>query len=83
MTQVGPEHLHDVPTREQAQGATFPLNNFPRSAEFERNLIWERTQVSTALDLYEKRHPIAEICRTLKISKPTLYRYIKTKEGDQ
>jgi DNA invertase Pin-like site-specific DNA recombinase len=31
-------------------------------------------QLSIARDLYEKRHPVAEICRTLKISKATLYR---------
>jgi DNA invertase Pin-like site-specific DNA recombinase len=71
-------------------------------AEFERNLIKERTQaglvaarargekggrpkaltvkqIGIAQDLYEKRHPIAEICRTLKISKATLYRALKSK----
>jgi DNA invertase Pin-like site-specific DNA recombinase len=37
-------------------------------------------QLSIAQDLYEKRHPMAEICRTLKISKATLYRSIKTGE---
>jgi DNA invertase Pin-like site-specific DNA recombinase len=75
-------------------------------AEFERNLIRERTtagltaarargrkggrpkaltakQLGIAQDLYEKRHPIADICRTLKISKATLYRYIETGERDQ
>jgi DNA invertase Pin-like site-specific DNA recombinase len=30
-------------------------------------------QLSITPDLYEKYHPIAEICRTLKISKATLY----------
>jgi DNA invertase Pin-like site-specific DNA recombinase len=35
-------------------------------------------QLSIAQDLYDKRHPIAEICQTLKISKATLYRYIKS-----
>jgi DNA invertase Pin-like site-specific DNA recombinase len=72
-------------------------------AEFERNLIRERTQagliaarargrkggrpkaltgkqLGIARDLYDKRHPIAEICQTLKVSKPTLYRYIKAGE---
>jgi DNA invertase Pin-like site-specific DNA recombinase len=76
---------------------------FGALAEFERNLIRERTtagltaarargrtggrpkvltgkQAGIARDLYEKRHPIAEICRTLKISKATLYRSIKTGE---
>jgi DNA invertase Pin-like site-specific DNA recombinase len=75
-------------------------------AEFERNLIRERTQagltaarargetggrpkaltgkqLSIAQDLYEKRHSIAEICRTLKISKATLYRYIQPRQRDQ
>src|ERR687896_586764 len=68
-------------------------------AEFERNLIRERTSAGLAAarargriggrpkaltpeqrriaqDLYEKRHSIAEICRTLKIAKATLYRYV-------
>jgi DNA invertase Pin-like site-specific DNA recombinase len=40
-------------------------------------------QLTVARDLYEKRHPIAEICRTLKISKATLYRSIKTARRDQ
>jgi DNA invertase Pin-like site-specific DNA recombinase len=40
-------------------------------------------QLDIARDLYEKHHPIAEICRTLKISKATLYRYIKTGGRDQ
>jgi DNA invertase Pin-like site-specific DNA recombinase len=76
---------------------------FGALAEFERNLIRERTtagllaarargreggrpkaltgkQLSIAHDLYEKRHPIAEICRTLKISRATLYRALKTKD---
>jgi DNA invertase Pin-like site-specific DNA recombinase len=44
------------------------------------NALTER-QTSVAQDLYEKHHPIAEICRTLKISKVTLYRYINTKDS--
>jgi DNA invertase Pin-like site-specific DNA recombinase len=40
-------------------------------------------QLSIARDLYEKHHPIAEICRTLKISKATLYRAIKTGQRRQ
>jgi DNA invertase Pin-like site-specific DNA recombinase len=78
---------------------------FGALAEFERNLIRERTQAGLvaarargrkggrpkaltarqfdiARDLYEKRRPIAEICRTLKISKATLHRYIQTKGRD-
>ena len=72
---------------------------FGALAEFERNLIRERTtagltaarargrkggrpraltgkQLGVAQDLYDKRHPIQEICRMLKISRATLYRYI-------
>jgi DNA invertase Pin-like site-specific DNA recombinase len=82
-------------------GGKLIFHIFGALAEFERNLIRERTQAglsaarargrrggrpkaligkqrSIAKDLYDKHHPIAEICRTLKISKATLYRYIKT-----
>jgi DNA invertase Pin-like site-specific DNA recombinase len=81
-------------------GGKFIFHIFGALAEFERNLIRERTaagliavrargrkggrpqalslkQRSIAKELYEKRHPIQEICRTLKISKATLYRCIK------
>jgi DNA invertase Pin-like site-specific DNA recombinase len=84
-------------------GGKLIFHIFGALAEFERNLIRERTnagllaarergrrggrpkaltakQRTIALDLYDKRHPIAEICRTLKISKATLYRAIKTGE---
>jgi DNA invertase Pin-like site-specific DNA recombinase len=84
-------------------GGKLIFHIFGALAEFERNLIRERTQagltaarargriggrpkvlsgrkLSIAQDLYEKRHPIAEICRILKISKATLYRSIKTGE---
>jgi DNA invertase Pin-like site-specific DNA recombinase len=87
-------------------GGKLIFHIFGALAEFERNLIRERTlaslvaarergrrggrpkaltakQRTIALDLYDKRHPIAEICRTLKISKATLYRAIKTGEIDQ
>src|ERR671919_239977 len=80
-------------------GGKLIFHIFGALAEFERNLIRERTQaglsaarargrkggrpkvltgkqLSIAQDLYEKRHPIAEICRTLKVSKATLYRSI-------
>jgi DNA invertase Pin-like site-specific DNA recombinase len=82
-------------------GGKLIFHIFGALAEFERNLIRERTQAgltaarargrkggrpnalttkqrSIAQDLYEKKHPIADICRTLKISRPTLYRSIKT-----
>jgi DNA invertase Pin-like site-specific DNA recombinase len=87
-------------------GGKLIFHIFGALAEFERNLIRERTQagltaarargkkggrpkaligkqLSIAQDLYEKRHPIAEICRTLKISKATLYRSIQTGESHQ
>src|ERR671919_535565 len=87
-------------------GGKLIFHIFGALAEFERNLIRERTQagltaarergrkggrpnvltvkqLSIARDLYEKRHPIADICRTLKISKATLYRAIKTEERDE
>jgi DNA invertase Pin-like site-specific DNA recombinase len=82
-------------------GGKLIFHIFGALAEFERNLIRERTtaeltaarargrkggrpkaltgkELSIAQDLYDKRHPIAEICQTLKISKATLYRYIKS-----
>jgi|GEM_PF-2544830 DNA invertase Pin-like site-specific DNA recombinase len=70
-------------------------------AQFERNLIQERTkagleaarargrkggrpksltaqQRALALDLYaQRKHIVEEICRTLGISKPTLYAYVR------
>jgi DNA invertase Pin-like site-specific DNA recombinase len=87
-------------------GGKLIFHIFGALAEFERNLIRERTtagltaartigrlggrpkaltgkKLSIAQDLYEKRHPIAEICRTLKVSKATLYRALKTGERDQ
>jgi DNA invertase Pin-like site-specific DNA recombinase len=87
-------------------GGKLIFHIFGALAEFERNLIRERTQAGlvaarsrgkkggrpkaltarqllVAQDLYEKRHPIAEICRTLRISKATLYRSIKPGERGQ
>jgi DNA invertase Pin-like site-specific DNA recombinase len=87
-------------------GGKLIFHIFGALAEFERNLIRERTQagltaarargriggrpkaltgkqLGIAQDLYEKRHPIAEICRTLKISKATLYRTLKNGEKDE
>jgi DNA invertase Pin-like site-specific DNA recombinase len=87
-------------------GGKLIFHIFGALAEFERNLIRERTQaglvaarargrkggrptvltskqVGIARDLYEKRHPIADICRTLKISKATLYRSIKMVDRHQ
>jgi DNA invertase Pin-like site-specific DNA recombinase len=87
-------------------GGKLIFHIFGALAEFERNLIRERTQagltaarargrkggrpnaltakqLGIARDLYEKHHPITEICRTLKISRPTLYRSIKTGDRHQ
>ncbi len=87
-------------------GGKLIFHIFGALAEFERNLIRERTQaglvaarargkkggrprvltarqLGIARDLYEKRYPIAEICRTLKISRATLYRALKTWERSQ
>jgi DNA invertase Pin-like site-specific DNA recombinase len=82
-------------------GGKLIFHIFGALAEFERDIIRERTQAGllaarargkrggrpTALttnkkamaqSLYnDKRNSIAEICQTLKISKATLYRYIK------
>jgi DNA invertase Pin-like site-specific DNA recombinase len=84
-------------------GGKLIFHIFGALAEFERNLIRERTQagliaarargrrggrpkvltgkqLTIAQDLYDKRHPILEICRTLKVSKATLSWYIKRQE---
>jgi DNA invertase Pin-like site-specific DNA recombinase len=86
-------------------GGKLIFHIFGALAEFERNLIRERTtaglsaarargrrggrpkaltgkQLSIAQDLYERQHPIQEILQTLKISRATLYRSIKTGERD-
>jgi DNA invertase Pin-like site-specific DNA recombinase len=88
-------------------GGKLIFHIFGALAEFERNLIRERTQaglvaarargkkggrpnalterqISIAQSLYaDKTTSIPEICRTLKISKATLYRSIKISERDQ
>ncbi|MDP9374147.1 MAG: recombinase family protein [Chloroflexota bacterium] len=88
-------------------GGKLIFHVFGALAEFERDLIRERTQaglaaarargrqggrpkklgtptkVAMAQALYDdKRHSIAEICRTLGISRATLYRYIGAKPAD-
>jgi DNA invertase Pin-like site-specific DNA recombinase len=86
-------------------GGKLIFHIFGALAEFERNLIRERTnaglsaarargriggrpkaltgrQLNIAQALYDDpKNPIADICRTFKISKVTLYRYINTKDG--
>jgi DNA invertase Pin-like site-specific DNA recombinase len=85
-------------------GGKLIFHIFGALAEFERNLIWERTQaglnaarvrgrrggrpkaltarqISIAQSLYDDpENAIADICRTLKISRGTLYRHIKPRE---
>jgi DNA invertase Pin-like site-specific DNA recombinase len=86
-------------------GGKLIFHIFGALAEFERNLIRERTQAglvaarargkkggrptvltmqkrSIAKELYDTGHPIMDICQTLKISKATLYRAIKTGERE-
>src|SRR4051794_33562702 len=82
-------------------GGKLVFHIFGALAEFERNLIRERTragldaarargrkggrsrsldatQIAMAITLYQQRtHSVLEICRTMKISKPTLYSYLK------
>jgi DNA invertase Pin-like site-specific DNA recombinase len=81
-------------------GGKLVFHIFGALAEFERNLIRERTnaglvaarargkrggrrkaldenQRNLAVDLYrQKTYPIDEICRTVGITKPTLYKYV-------
>jgi DNA invertase Pin-like site-specific DNA recombinase len=88
-------------------GGKLIFHIFGALAEFERNLIRERTtaglvaarsrgrkggrpkalterQLSIAKSLYaDRKATIPEICRTLKISRATLYRAIKTGEKNQ
>jgi DNA invertase Pin-like site-specific DNA recombinase len=79
-------------------GGKLIFHIFSALAEFERNLIRERTQagltaararvrdrqVSIAQALYDDpQRSVAEICQTLKISRATLYRALKTGERDQ
>jgi DNA invertase Pin-like site-specific DNA recombinase len=87
-------------------GGKLIFHIFGALAEFERNLIKERTQAglvaarargkkggrptvitvqkrSIAKELYDAGHPIQDICRTLKISKATLYRTLKTVVKEQ
>src|SRR5512135_859947 len=88
-------------------GGKLVFHVFSALAEFERDLIRERTQAGLlaarargrlggrpkALDtkktqiaqaLYQdKTNAIADICRTLRISRTTLYRYVKTETGEQ
>ena len=86
-----------------SSGGKLVFHIFASLAEFERNLISERTkagltaarargrlggrpkrlneqQRSMAIDLYQQRkHTVAEICKAVGNSKPTLYPYVREK----
>jgi DNA invertase Pin-like site-specific DNA recombinase len=88
-------------------GGKLVFHVFAALAEFERNVIRERTsaglaaarargrkggrplaldnqQKALAVDLYRQRkHNVAEICRTVGISRPTLYRYVREANGNE
>ena len=101
---VGLQSLHEmIDTRTPTGKLTFHL--FGALAEFERNLIQERTQAGLAaarvrgrvggrpvaldaeqrelaVQLYlEKKTTVKNICQTMGISKPTLYRYVREAQG--
>ena len=115
-------HLIDLMTELEGQGIGFQsvteaidtttpggklvFHIFGALAEFERNLIRERTHAgleaarargkkggrlkklddrkrALAVDLYkQKKHSIGEICRTVGITKPTLYAYVREEEAE-
>ena len=87
-------------------GGKLIFHIFGALAEFERNLIKERTQAgltaarargkrggrpkaltvqkrSIAKELYDTGYPVMDICRTLKISRASLYRAIKSGDNGQ
>ena len=83
-----------------SSGGKLIFHVFGALAEFERNLIRDRTnaglasartrgrtggrpkkldekQHKLAMRLYNEGNPVNEICQTMKIAKPTLYRYLR------
>src|ERR1051326_3874318 len=88
-------------------GGKLVFHIFGALAEFERNLISDRTkaglqaarargrtggrprkldsqQRALAIDLYnQKKHGVDEICRSLGITKPTLYAYVRNAKGER
>jgi len=101
---IGFESLQEaIQTDTPAGQLTFHL--FAALAEFERNLIRERTQAGLAaarargrqggrpkklsnekqqiaFDLYARQqHSVADICRLVGISKPTLYAYLHARKS--
>lgn len=98
---VGFISLQEAINTETPSGKLF-FHIFGALAEFERNLILERTHAGLAAarargrkggrpptlslerqqmvyELYQSRkHPIKELCAMFGISKPTLYKYVRT-----
>ena len=88
-------------------GGKLVFHIFGALAEFERNLIRERTragleaarargkkggrkpklsdkQRKLAVDLYQqKKHTLDEICEMVGITRPTLYKYVRTEEEEK
>lgn len=99
--EIGLKSLHEAIDTSSSSGKLI-FHIFGALAEFERNLIRERThaglqaarargrkggrpkklsneKAKIASQLYEeKKHSIKQICDLLNISKPTLYKYLKT-----
>lgn len=101
---VGLKSLHEA-IDTTSSGGRLVFHLFAALAEFERNLIRERTTAGLAaarargrrggrrksLDLeqrrlvvrlyHERQHTVAELCRLMGISKPTLYSYLEEAHG--
>ena len=97
---IGLKSLQEAIDTTQSSGKLI-FHIFAALAEFERNLIRERTQAglaaarargrkggrpkalnqdkqALAIKLYgEKKHTVAQICKMMGLSKPTLYKYIE------
>lgn len=98
---IGLKSIHESIDTSSSSGKLI-FHFFGALAEFERNLIRERTQaglqaarargrnggrpkslnsdkMALAIKLYdEKKHSVGQICKMMEISKPTLYKYVKT-----
>lgn len=97
-------HFHSLQENIDTSNAAGELifHIFGSLAQFERNLIRERTKAGLeaarargrlggrptklnddlqkyAIDLYQRKKPIQQICETLKIGKTTLYRYLASR----
>ncbi|KJU83878.1 resolvase domain-containing protein [Candidatus Magnetobacterium bavaricum] len=102
--QIGLKSLQESIDTSSSSGKLI-FHIFGALAEFERNLIRERTQAGLmaarargrkggrpesldlnkkllAVSLYdEKKYTVKQICQMMGVSKPTLYKYIKEKQG--